>query len=517
MCNKLFIPIKAVASAGQRYAFVPCGKCEDCRQSMKNAWVFRLRVELEKLCNEGWQIGFFTLTYSDKYLPTIPKALFKTDYRPIPCFSKDDISDFFTKLKKWLLRQFDCRKVTDKVTKKVLQDTRSRFMLCSEHGEHTQRPHYHAIICVPPNVDMRALHRKIKQLWYHDTLFEKLKDDDGNYIQPNQKGYVFPFDFDGGYDSHGYKHKEFVCSSVKAAALYAAKYCCKDLAWYESLLDSEFYKSVTEYLCVNPYGDLESEFCYVNDDEKDYSNPLVFRSILPHEADLVRVLKISRYKPFHYQSKSLGASWLDGKSDAELLAALRDGVAFTGDDRMQGLPVYLKNKILFTPKYSYEVNPATGELKRLVRRESRQFFKENLNEIFNLKVQTLSEKLSVMLSESYYLSHGISNLELEEFRRLSLLKQSVSDVAVQYLAYYGVPLHECLYMSPAVQWYRRYDDTLFDCDGVPLVDESYWNNLQCELSFLFTLYAKFERIDDDVKKRNNREIARIHDLWLSQE
>lgn len=513
MCNKLFIPIKAVASAGQRYAFVPCGKCEDCRQSMKNAWVFRLRVELEKLCAKGWQIGFFTLTYSDEFLPTIPEPLFKTDYRPIPCFSKDDISDFFTKLKKWLLRQFDCRKVTDRVTKKVVQDTRARYMLCSEYGEHTQRPHYHGIICVPPNVDMRALHTKIKQLWFHDSAWNTLKDADGNYIQPNQKGYVFPFDFDGGFDSHGYRHKEFVCSSVKAAALYAAKYCCKDLAWYESLLDAEFHKKVAEY--VNEFGD--TEYCYLNDDEEDYSHPLVFRPVLPHESIAVRELKLSRYKPFHYQSKSLGSSWLDGKTSAELLDALRDGVAFGGDDRLQGLPVYLKNKILFNPKYSYEINPVTGEYRRLVRRERTQFFKDNLSEIFALKVDTLCEKLSVMLSEEYYKAHGISESELQEFRALSLRSQSLSDVAVQYLAYYGIPWHECLYISPAVQWYRRYDDTLFDVDGCPLVDESYYNRLSYELTFLFTLYAKYEKVDDDVKKRNNREIARIHDLWLSQE
>lgn len=513
MCNKLFIPIKAVSCAGQRFAFVPCGKCEDCRQSMKNAWVFRLRVELEKLCEQGWQIGFFTLTYSDKYLPTIPESLFKTDYRPIPCFSKDDISDFFTKLKKWLLRQFDCRKVTDKVTKKVLQDTRARYMLCSEYGEHTQRPHYHGIVCVPPNVDMRALHTKIKQLWYHDTLWNVIKTDDGKYVQPNQKGYVFPFDFDGGFDSHGYRHKEFVCSSVKAAALYAAKYCCKDLAWYESLLDAEFHKKVVEY--VNEFGD--TEYCYLNDDEEDYSHPLVFRPVLPHEAIVVREIKLSRYKPFHYQSKSLGSSWLEGKTSAELMEALREGVAFGGDDRLQGLPVYLKNKILFNPKYSYEVNPITGEYRRLVRRERTQFFKENLSEIFALKVDALCEKLSVMLSEEFYKSHGISKGELDEFRALSLRSQSLSDVAVQYLAYYGIPWHECLYISPAIQWYRRYDDTLFDVDGCPLVDESYYNRLSYELTFLFTLYSKFERMDDDVKKRNNREIARIHDLWLSQE
>lgn len=515
MCNKLFIPIKAIASAGQRYSFVPCGKCEDCRLSLKNSWVFRLRVELDNLCAKGWQIGFFTLTYSNEHLPLIPECLFpaEEEYRPIPCFSKDDISDFFTKIKKWLLRNYDCRKVIDKDTKRVLQDTRCRYMLCSEYGEHTQRPHYHGIICVPPNVDMHELHRQIKKLWYHDTLFDVLKDEDGEYIEPNQRGYVYPFDFDGGFDSHGYRHKEFVCSSVKAAALYAAKYCCKDLAWYDSLCGLELRKSCIEYY----NSDGQTEFCYLNDDEKDYSNPLIFRPVLPSEAVLIKEYKLSRYRPFHYQSKSLGASWLDGKTEAELLEALKNGYSFVGDDKLQGLPVYLQNKILFNPKYVYEVDYNTGEVRRLVRRERTQFFKEHLNEVFSLKVSALASRLSVMLNEEYYLQHGICKKELDEFRSLSLRSQSLDDIASQYLAYYGCPLHESLYCSPALQWYRRYDDTLFDFDGCPLVDESYWNRLQYELTFLFSLYAKFDKEDCFEKQRNNREIARIHDLWTSQE
>lgn len=339
-----------------------------------------------------------------------------------------------------------------------------------------------------------------------------MKDDEGNYIQPNQKGYVYPFDFDGGYDSHGYKHNGFVCSSVKAASLYAAKYCCKDLAWYELLGATEFHKNCIEYL--NEIG--EPEYCYLDDDEKDYSNPLVFRPVLPYESVIIREFKLSRYKPFHYQSKSLGSSWLEGKTEFELMDALRNGVAFSADDKLQGLPVYLKNKILFNPKYVYEENPHTHEVRRLVRRECTQFFRENLSEIFALKVNTLSEKMQVMLSEEFYVSHGVSKMELEEFRSLSLRYESPCDVATLYLAYYGVPLHECLCVSPSIQWFRRYDDTLYDCDGCLLVDESWHSRIQYELTFLFNLYAKFEKVDDDVEKRNNREINRIHDLWLSQ-
>lgn len=510
MCSNLFIPIKAVNSAGQRHAFVPCGKCEDCRYALRNSWVFRLRVELEQLCKKGWKIGFFTLTYSDAHLPYVPFELFKTAPCEVACFDKADIADFFTKLKKWLLREYDCKKVVESGTKRIIKDTRIRYMLCSEFGEFTKRPHYHGIVCVPCNVDMRKLHLKIKELWYHSEHPDVID------LEPNQKGFVFPFDFDGTPTHNG-----FVCTSVKAASLYAAKYCCKDLAFYESIKNHEFFKSVTvgydaEGHYIPSFTEEIDHYCLVDnsrDNEfrcciEDRFNPL-------SEAVTIKEFKFSRYKPFHYQSKSLGLCFLDGLSDAQKLQYLRNGVCFVGEDVFQGLPVYLKNKIVFTPKYEYEVNPDTGEVKRLVRREAKEFFRKNFPELFELKVKSLVEKLSVMLREETYKGF-FSSSELADFRNLSLHHQSLEHNASEYLAYFGVPEHECLDTNLSLQWFRRYEPDFFDFNGVPCIHESKWSRIQYEYWFLFNVYSRVKRAENLDKCRENRKKAYVHDFITSQ-
>ena len=71
MCSHL-MKIKSVRSNAPKYAYVPCGKCEECRRSQKSQWAFRLRCELDALWRKRWHIGFFTLTYSDECLQNCP-------------------------------------------------------------------------------------------------------------------------------------------------------------------------------------------------------------------------------------------------------------------------------------------------------------------------------------------------------------------------------------------------------------------------------------------------------------
>ncbi|QCQ84682.1 replication initiator protein [Blackfly microvirus SF02] len=494
MCDKLFVPIKAISRAGVRAAFVPCGKCEDCRQAMKNSWVFRLRVELDKLCEKGWQIGFYTLTYNEYCLPHIPHALFNGDFRlghypTVACFSKSDVRAFFTQLKKFFRDHYNCRRVVDKKIKKVIQDTALRYMLCSEYGEHTQRPHYHGIICFPPNVPSEVLFNKIHELWTF--------------------GFVFPKDFYGGYDSRGYLHKPFVCSSVKAAALYAAKYCCKDLAFLEYTNKYEFRKKFYEFN--------EREFIYHSENDttktairrkNDYTNPVEFVS---DYTSVKNILRLSDYMPFHYQSKSLGKSFLDGLTDARKLEYYRNGYAFVGDDRAQGLPVYLKNKIVFDNKYIVENG------KRLCRREAKAFFRENLRDIYDAKLSVVTDSYEKLTSVDYLKSLGVSDLELDDLRRAGALTIPPSVLADWQLAYYGVPRHECYLIEPSLQWFRRYDDEYVDVTNCPLVSETSWQEMHYIIGLLHHVSAKYLKIVDAKKRFDNREIDRIHDYWVSME
>lgn len=479
MCNKLYMRLKISGIASPRCGFIPCGKCEDCRNAMKNGWTFRLRVELDELVKKGWKIGFYTLTYANEHLPYLPEEFFVDNdpFKPlpqIPCFSKSDIRSFFVKLKKFLHDNYDCRLVKDKKTKAVVKDTRIRYMLCSEYGEHTQRPHYHGIVCFPPEVPERVIFDKIHELW---TL-----------------GHVFPRYFDGGYDSHGYAHKPFICSSVKAAAVYASKYCCKDIAWHEMASNWELHKKAVR-VCY----DLDSD-SHVT---PDFSH-----------TDFTQILNLRDYQPFHYQSKSLGASFLNNLTDNEKLRYLKVGYHFVGDDRCQGLPIYLRNKILFNPIYIVDERG-----KRLVRREALKFFRENMDEIYQQKVDKYVDKYSKLLNMQYWESVGIHLLEKRDLDEAlgAVPNETPKSFADFHLCYFGVPHEESFDIKNALQWFRRYDPEYVDCTDASVINGDYHRAMHYAIYVLNMLFAKYEFVENQKKRRDNREIARIHDYWSSQE
>lgn len=89
----------------------PCGKCPNCRARSRQEWVFRLRMEYQS-CNFGL---FVTLTYADEYLP--PDGV-----------SVRDIQLFLKRLRK----HFNSKTL--------------RYFIVSEYGDHTFRPHYHALL-----------------------------------------------------------------------------------------------------------------------------------------------------------------------------------------------------------------------------------------------------------------------------------------------------------------------------------------------------------------------------------
>lgn len=526
MCNKLNLKIKSVNKCGLKHGFVPCGVCYNCRSVIKNSWIFRLRCELSELAKKGWKIGFFTLTYDDKHLPHIPIELISSEFKRIPCFKKSDVREFFTKLKKWLNRKYGCYRGNNGFGE--FQDLAPRYMVCSEYGEHTQRPHYHGIICVPGHVDMRELHNKIKQLWYSDD-YDQMYDSEGRRIAP-KKGFVFPFCFEGGFDSEGYEHKPFVCDSVKAAACYAAKYVCKDLAYLDFIRDVKFYKK----RCILPHSIVLKKvenYEVVSDVFGDLSGlevigegKLVEESVLDSEM-LKRlqesckrpslVIRLSDYMPFHYQSKSLGLCFLNGLTDSQKLTYLKNGFAFDGEDSLQGLPIYFRNKILFSPKYVIDENG-----KRLVRREAKQFFYDNLFEIFQTKKKNLVDKINDWKSLDFWCSVGVDSDELRMVEKMVSFRSVSSDVlASDYLAYFGVPYSFCYDINRSLVWFNRYDDEdnprIVIEPSMRCISADYYDWLHYCFNFYHKLSNKYEIKLLDKKTADAREISRIDDFWRS--
>lgn len=102
-------------SSRYRPLALPCGKCLLCRKS--RSWEVAVRALLEWQADPLQKACFITLTVDDAHMPEVfPGLLLR--HRPWQLFAKR------------------LRKVIGPF----------RFVMCGEYGEHTRRPHYHAII-----------------------------------------------------------------------------------------------------------------------------------------------------------------------------------------------------------------------------------------------------------------------------------------------------------------------------------------------------------------------------------
>lgn len=116
---------------------IPCGVCSGCRMDRAREWKDRCVLESAHHKHNY----FITLTYADVYL--------RYDENGQVCLFKRDLQLFFKRFRKLF--------------------PRVRFFACGEYGDHTQRPHYHAILfCdAPLPLDLFAANR------YHSPLLEK--------------------------------------------------------------------------------------------------------------------------------------------------------------------------------------------------------------------------------------------------------------------------------------------------------------------------------------------------------
>lgn len=91
---------------------IPCGRCIGCRLERSRQWAMRC-VQEASLYKQN---SFITLTYNDETVP----------------------ADYSLKKRDWQLFM--------KRLRKAYPEKKIRFFACGEYGEHTFRPHYHAIL-----------------------------------------------------------------------------------------------------------------------------------------------------------------------------------------------------------------------------------------------------------------------------------------------------------------------------------------------------------------------------------
>lgn len=415
MCTRLKMRVKSLSPSGIKNAYLPCGKCYECRTFERDCWTSRLRAEIISV-TLGTYTAFCTLTYSDESLPHIPLQLVKDDFKEYyrlhgtpPCFSKDDVSVFVKSLRDWFRLQGYKRAV---------------YMVCAEYGEHTQRPHYHMILNFPMTIDARSVFNKIHQLW-------------------EPRGHVFPRYFEGGEDSHHYKHKPFLCDSVNAACSYAAKYCTKDLKYYEQINLKHFLHNIGR-------GSADE-------------------------------LKLSRYLPFHQQTRQLGLRCIEKLDTLSKLDILEHGLSFVGDTHLHRLPKYFKNKLLF---HNYYRKFKDG--RRQVLLCPTAFFLENHEKIFSFKTAQLQQHIEKWIDEDYWRNELHCPAE-KYLVPISLYRHcfvSSIDFARKYLVWFGVPYQKC----------RAPHDFL--SDDVSLGWSSVWLNRYLDFSKSYELKGHLACPDD---------------------
>lgn len=114
---------------------VPCGRCLECQQRIRNWWTIRI-MEEEKVSNSA---KFITLTYNQEHIPF--------DYM----IDKKDIQDFIKRLRYY--------------EKKAKNSMKIKYFACGEYGSENYRPHYHlALFNSDPENVLKAWTSKGKEI-----------------------------------------------------------------------------------------------------------------------------------------------------------------------------------------------------------------------------------------------------------------------------------------------------------------------------------------------------------------
>lgn len=195
-----FHKIKGANPAAPKRFFIPCGVCRDCLNQARNSWSFRLSLALDAARRKGYSVGFITLTY--RRFPILPKKCFcdPMDYRPVPCFSRSHIKSLIHHLQ-------------DKIYDSPARGSSFQYLVSSELGKSTHRPHYHMVCTIPPGIEPSLFHDWILKYWYR------------------KHGFVIPATYLGKAGHNGF----LVDAPVRGVASYCSKYCTKDLDFEWSL------------------------------------------------------------------------------------------------------------------------------------------------------------------------------------------------------------------------------------------------------------------------------------------
>ena len=139
-------------NSGQTYPVyleVPCGHCEICKNAKVNAFVHRCKLETQLYNSKPL---FITLTYDELHKKECGVCL-------------RDVQLFLKRLRQNLFRRGYCEKI--------------RYVLVSEYGRKTHRPHYHAILWNLRQTDILSyceIRGILKKSWSNGFVMQRLID-----------------------------------------------------------------------------------------------------------------------------------------------------------------------------------------------------------------------------------------------------------------------------------------------------------------------------------------------------
>ncbi len=218
---------------------VPCGKCVQCCQLEQNGMATRLSFECKRTMDINGHILFLTFTYNSEMVPYL---LYKGQKQM--CFNRLDMLYLIRALRR-------------KYAKKGLS---FKYAIFAEYGHDTKRPHYHGLFFIPKEIGHYEFCEAARKFWTDGEL--------GNF------GYMFPEPWKCKYED---KH---LVRSNAGCAVYASKYACKDLSFYELPIIQEIkdlglmhYRDCMPRRFVS-HGLGDNALSLINPDTKTLVNPL---------------------------------------------------------------------------------------------------------------------------------------------------------------------------------------------------------------------------------------------------
>lgn len=194
------------------YLEVPCGKCAECKDTIRQQWHFRSWQQTQDTISRGGYVYYDTLTYSDEHVPHCSDYLNINDkgISDFTCFNVNHWRNFLKNLRRQISYYYkDMVKI--------------KYFLTSEYGtddRYTHRPHYHILLFV----DNKFLHpwklsRLVSKCWPYGRT-------DGFPYKPAKYVAENIFGYDVGFG------KNLDCLKVCS---YVSKYITKDSTFEETI------------------------------------------------------------------------------------------------------------------------------------------------------------------------------------------------------------------------------------------------------------------------------------------